>query len=155
MSFKGVIRLKIKKRGKDKIGVVSFDDEVNYYDYYNQFCEYNIDLLKMELAKANVEKEYIENKLKYKNKSLIQLVSTVATLLLAVAALFEGYLKIIAAIIVIIAIAFILLFYAIHDSYLKEDCNIYLKKISNLTLKIQIIENLIAEREKKENNKTD
>ena len=44
----------------------------------------------MELAKANVEKENIENELKYKNKSLIKVVSAVSTLLLSVAVLFEG-----------------------------------------------------------------
>ena len=88
MNCKEVIRMKNKNEVKNKI--LSFNDEVKYYDYYNQFFEYNIDLLKMELAKANVEKENIENELKYKNKSLIKLVSAVSSLLLSVAALFEG-----------------------------------------------------------------
>lgn len=88
MNCKEVIRMKNKNDVKKKI--LSFNDEVKYYDYYNQFLECNINLLKMELAKANVEKENIENELKYKNKSLIKVVSAVSTLLLSVAALFKG-----------------------------------------------------------------
>lgn len=149
MNCKEVIRMKNKNDVKNKI--LSFNDEVKYYDYYNQFLECNINLLKMELAKANVEKENIENELKYKNKSLIKVVSAVSTLLLSVAALFKGNEKKTVMLIVVVAIILILIYYVIHDALIDKNRNINLKKISNLSLKIQIVENLIAEKEKENN----
>lgn len=148
MNCKEVIRMKNKNEVKNKI--LSFNDEVKYYDYYNQFLECNINLLKMELAKANVEKENIENELKYKNKSLIKVVSAVSTLLLSVAALFEVNEKK-TAMLIVVAIILILIYYVIHDALIDKNRNINLMKISNLSLKIQIIENLIAEKEKENN----
>ena len=51
----------------------------------------------------------------------------------------------------IVVDAIILIFYVIHDALIDKNRNINLMKISNLSLKIQIIENLIAEKEKENN----
>ncbi len=50
--------------------------------------------------------------------------------------------------IVVVAIILILIYYVKHDVSIDKNRNINLMKISNLSLKIQIIENLIAEKEK-------
>ena len=54
--------------------------------------------------------------------------------------------------IVVVAIILILIYYVKHDVSIDKNRNINLMKISNLSLKIQIIENLIAEKEKENIN---
>lgn len=53
--------------------------------------------------------------------------------------------------IVVVAIILILIYYVKHDVSIDKNRNINLMKISNLSLKIQIIENLIAKKEKENN----
>ena len=53
--------------------------------------------------------------------------------------------------IIVVAIILILIYYVIHDALIDKNRNINLMKISNLSLTIQIIENLIVEKEKKNN----
>lgn len=126
----------------------------NYNDYYNLFSKYNINMMKRELIKFKTEKEMIENQREFVDSNYISAVSlaiSIFTLIMASLDKFNLFIEKIKAIFIFLIIVIILLLAIFilcelaHKSRNDERNN----EIYDLNLKIQIIENLIAEREKK------
>lgn len=126
----------------------------NYNDYYNLFSKYNINMMKRELIKFKTEKEMIENQSKFVNLNYISAVSlaiSIFTLIMGSVDRIKLQLKTKIGIFIISVLTILVLLLALfvievcHIKNNKERNN----KIYELNLKIQILENLIAEREKK------
>ena len=126
----------------------------NYNDYYNLFSKYNINMMKRELIKFKTEKEMIENQRKFVDSNYISAVSlaiSIFTLIMASLDKFNLFIEKIKAIFIFLIIVIILLLaiFILCELARKSRNDERNNEIYDLNLKIQIIENLIAEREKK------
>lgn len=126
----------------------------NYNDYYDLFSKYNINMMKRELIKFKTQKEMIENQSKFVNLNYISAVSlaiSIFTLIMGSVDKINLQLKTKTGIFIISVLTILVLLLAL---FVIEVCHIKNNKERNnnaydLNLKIQILENLIAEREKK------
>lgn len=127
----------------------------NYNDYYNLISKYyNINMMKRELIKFKTEKEMIENQCRFVNLnyiSTISLIISIFTLIMGSVDKINLQLKTKTGIFIISVLTILVLLFAL---FVIEVCHIKNnkernKKIYELNLKIQIIENMIAEIEKK------
>ena len=125
-----------------------------YDAYYNDFSKFDSYKLNRELIKYKIKKEEIENERMTINSdyiSVVALVISIFTLIMASLDKFNLFIEKIKAIFIFLIIVIILLLGIFilcelaHKSRNDERNN----EIYDLNLKIQIIENLIAEREKK------
>lgn len=125
-----------------------------YDAYYNDFSKFDSYKLNRELIKYKIKKEEIENERMTINSdyiSVVALVISIFTLIMASLDKFNLFIEKIKAIFIFLIIVIILLLAIFilcelaHKSRNDERNN----EIYDLNLKIQIIENLIAEREKK------
>lgn len=129
----------------------------NYNDYYNLISKYyNINMMKRELIKFKTEKEMIENQCRFVNLNYISTVSltiSIFTLIMGSVDKINLQLKTKTGIFIISVLTILVLLFAL---FVIEVCHIKNnkernKKIYELNLKIQIIENLIDEKEKENN----
>ena len=125
-----------------------------YDAYYNDFSKFDSYKLNRELIKYKIKKEEIENERMTINSDYISVVAldiSIFTLIMASLDKFNLFIEKIKAIFIFLIIVIILLLAIFilcelaHKSRNDERNN----EIYDLNLKIQIIENLIAEREKK------
>lgn len=129
----------------------------NYNDYYNLFSKYyNINMMKRELIKFKTEKEMIENQRKFVDSNYISAVSlaiSIFTLIMASLDKFNLFIEKIKAIFIFLIIVIILLLaiFILCELAHKSRNDERNKEICEFDLLIQILENLIAEKEKENN----
>ena len=143
-----------KELCKGSANTMDYRFERYYNDYYNLFSKYDIYQLKSELCKYKINKEKIEYESKYVDKNYIAAVSlaiSIFTLIMSSVDIIKLQLETRTGIFIISVFTILALLLALfvveafHIENNKERNN----NIYELNLKIQILENLIAEKEKK------
>lgn len=128
----------------------------NYNDYYCLYTKCNIHILRIELIKFKTQKEMIENQSKFVNlnyTSAVSLAISIFVLIMGSVDKIKLQLKTkigIFIISILTILALLLALFVIEVCHIKNNKERN-KKIYELNLKIQIIENLIAEKEKENN----